>query len=126
MNSDKKLSRTAADAANNFNLSFSFEEFENNDTPQNKKQIVAMVKKLHLAAIDVIKLINHYKKFLVAGHIIPDEIIEQLQAMANQLTETAADLVKKADGMTANLDEQIKNTNKLIKQAESILKSNKI
>lgn len=126
MNSKKQSSENITETPDSFNFDFSFEEFENNDAPQNKRQMVAMVKKLHLATVDVIKLINHYKKISLAGHVIPGEVITQLQGMAKQLISTSENLSAKADAMVSNLDEQIESTNKLIKQAEDILNANKI
>lgn len=105
----------------NGSFEYSVDEIDTTDNLQRKKQIIAMVKKLHLAAVDILKLMNHYKKILNAGHVIPDEILKQLSSMVNQLIKTSQNLTTKADNMVVSLDDRIESTKKLILHAEEIL-----
>ena len=100
------------------------DDLDNKGNQQQKKQIISMVKKLHLAATDILKLLNHYKKILNSGHAIPDDICKQLSSMANQLIKTSDNLQKKAGNLVSNLDTQIEATQKLIDHADEILKEN--
>lgn len=96
------------------------------ESSQQKKQIVLMLKKIHLAAVDTLKLIKHYKKILSAGHPIPSEILTKLNGMANQLIDTANGLSQQSDSLNQNIDKRIQETQKLLAQAEQIIKSSEI